>query len=53
MGDLNAEVGTENERLEHVMGRHGTKRINENGEMFIDFRACQEFTIRGTLFIYK
>jgi hypothetical protein len=24
MGDLKAKVGTENEGLEHVMGRHGT-----------------------------
>jgi hypothetical protein len=27
-GDLNAEVGTENEGLEHVVGRHGTNGIN-------------------------
>jgi endonuclease/exonuclease/phosphatase family metal-dependent hydrolase len=50
MGGLNAKVGTENEGLEHVMGRQGT---NENGEMFIDFCASQEPSIGGTLFIHK
>jgi hypothetical protein len=35
------------------MGRHGTNGINENGEMFIDFRASQELTIGGILFIQK
>jgi endonuclease/exonuclease/phosphatase family metal-dependent hydrolase len=53
MGDLNAEVGNENEGLEHVMGMHGTNRINENGEMFIDFCASQELTIGGTSYIKK
>jgi exonuclease III len=28
MGNLNAEVGTENEGLEHVMGRRGKNGIN-------------------------
>jgi hypothetical protein len=28
IGGLNAEIGTVNERLEHVMGRHGTNGIN-------------------------
>jgi hypothetical protein len=53
MGDINAEVRTENEGLEHIMGRYGTNTINENAEMFIDFCACQEFTIGGTSFIRK
>jgi hypothetical protein len=53
MGDLNAKVGIENEGLEHVLGRHGTNGINENGKMFIDFCESQEPTIGGTLFIHK
>jgi hypothetical protein len=48
MEDLNAEVGTE-----HVMGKHGTNEINENGEMIIEFCASQELTIGGTFFIHK
>jgi hypothetical protein len=52
-GDLNAKVGTENEGLEHVMGKLGTNGINENGEMFIDFCASQELTIGGTLSVHK
>jgi endonuclease/exonuclease/phosphatase family metal-dependent hydrolase len=35
------------------MGRHGINRINENGEMFIDFCASQELTLGGTLFTHK
>jgi hypothetical protein len=53
MRHLNAKVGIENEGLEHVLGRHGTNEINENGEMFIDFCASQEHTTGGTLFIHK
>jgi hypothetical protein len=53
MEDLNAKVGTENEGLEHVTCRHGRNRINENGEMFIDFCVSQKLTTGGTLFIHK
>jgi endonuclease/exonuclease/phosphatase family metal-dependent hydrolase len=52
MGDLNAKVKTKNERLEDVMGRHGTNGINENGEIFIDFCSSQELTIGEILFIH-
>jgi hypothetical protein len=52
MGDLNAKGRIENDGMEHVMGRHGTNGINENGEMFIDFCTSHEPTIGGTLFIH-
>jgi exonuclease III len=34
MGDMNAKVGSNNEGLEHVTGRHGIGNMNENGGMF-------------------
>jgi hypothetical protein len=36
-GDFNAEVGSENLHLEHIMGRHGLGVKNENWKLFIDF----------------
>jgi hypothetical protein len=37
MGDLNAEVGSENLHLEHSMGRHGLGEKNENGSYLSTF----------------
>jgi exonuclease III len=39
VGDLTAKVGQDNEGLEHVLGRHGLRERNENGQLFVDFCA--------------
>jgi len=39
MGDMNAKIGTNNECLEYVMGRHGIGNMNENGELFSELCA--------------
>jgi hypothetical protein len=48
MGDMNAKVGSNNEGLEHVMGRHGTGNMNENGELF-----SSDLIIGRTVFPHK
>jgi exonuclease III len=35
MGDMNAKVGTENEGLEHIMGKHGLGNQNRNWAFFV------------------
>lgn len=35
-GDLNAKVGSYNAGYERVMGRHGCRSMNENGEYFTE-----------------
>ena len=37
-GDLNAKVGTEQDRLREVVGRHGLGSRNERGDMWVDWR---------------
>jgi exonuclease III len=39
MGDMNAKIGSNNEGMEHVMGRHGIGKMNENGELFSELCA--------------
>uniref|UniRef100_A0A0L8HXY7 Endonuclease/exonuclease/phosphatase domain-containing protein n=1 Tax=Octopus bimaculoides TaxID=37653 RepID=A0A0L8HXY7_OCTBM len=43
MGDLSAKVGTDNKGRGQLMGRHGIRRQNENGELVIG----------GTIFPHK
>lgn len=53
MGDLNAKVGTDNTNLEHVMGKHGMGRRNENGELFIELCSNHGLIIGGTIYPHK
>ena len=54
MGDMNAKLGCENTGIESVMGQQGAKcKMNENGELLIDFCATNEMAIGGTLFPHK
>ena len=53
MGDLNAEVGSENRKGEREIGQHGIGNINENGELFADFCAVNRLVIGRTLSTYK
>jgi hypothetical protein len=51
-GDLNAKVGQDNKGLEHVMGRHGLGKRNENGQLFVDFCASHVLVIGGTIQVF-
>jgi hypothetical protein len=55
LGDLNAKVDSENTDREHVIGKHGTFTINDNGEELAIIEFCEEnsLVIRGTLFQHK
>jgi len=53
MGDMNAKIGSDNEGLERVMGRHGIGNMNENGELFSELCASCELVIGGTAFPRK
>jgi hypothetical protein len=53
MGDMNAKVGSNNEGLQHVMGRHGIGSMNVNGELFSELYASSDLIIGGTVFPHK
>ena len=53
MGDLNAQVGSDNTGYEEVMGTQGIKTMNENGELFAEFCASNQLVIGGTIFPHK
>ena len=48
MGDRNAKVGDSNEGCEDIMGKHGTGRINDNGDRLVSFAAFTNLVITGT-----
>jgi hypothetical protein len=48
MGDFNAKVGCNNEDVEHVMSKHGTRDCNENGELLIETCGNHGLMIGGT-----
>ena len=53
MGDLKDKNGHENAGLERGIRKHGSGKMNENGEPLVDF--CLDFylVIVGTLFQHK
>ena len=53
MGDLNAKIGSDNSGRELIMGTHALGEMNENGELFSDFCACNDLVIGGSLFQHK
>ena len=53
MGDLNANVGSDNTDKEVIMGRHGVGEQNENGELFSEFSMFNDLVIGATLFPHK
>ena len=53
MGDFNAKVGSDNDAIENVMGRHGVGEINQNGELLVELCGLNELRIGGTLFQHK
>ena len=55
MGDFNAQVGNNNEDIEHIMGRHGMPCVkeNENGQLLIDLCGKHGLVIGGTVLPHK
>uniref|UniRef100_A0A8D9EGU9 Craniofacial development protein 2 n=1 Tax=Cacopsylla melanoneura TaxID=428564 RepID=A0A8D9EGU9_9HEMI len=53
LGDFNAKVGSDNEGVELVMGRHGAGTRNDNGSRLIEFCGMNELVIGGTIFPHK
>ena len=48
--DLIAKIGNENACLKRAMGKHGCRKMNENGERLVNFRLDFDVVIGGTLF---
>jgi len=53
MGDMNAKIGSNNEGLEHIKGRHGIGNMNKNGELFSELCASCDLIIGGTVLPHK
>jgi endonuclease/exonuclease/phosphatase family metal-dependent hydrolase len=53
MGDLNAQLGNENEGADMIMGKYGLRKLNDNGERFVELCGNFNLTIGGTLFPNK
>ena len=53
MGDMNANIGKDNDNWKGTMGKEGLGQINENGLLFADLCTLSELIIRGTLFPHK
>ncbi|VDP19346.1 unnamed protein product [Schistosoma margrebowiei] len=53
MRDLNAKVEIDNTEYEDIMGRHGLRERNENGERFANLCAFNKLVIGGIIFPHK
>ena len=53
MGDLNAKIGSDNTGKERIMGRHGLRCLNENGERLADLYAFNDLVIGGSIYPHK
>ena len=55
MGDFNAQVGNNNQDIEHIMGLHGMPcdKENENGQLLIELCGKHGLVIGGTVFPHK
>ena len=53
MGDPNAKVGEDNRDMEGVMGKHGLRNINDNGERLCDFCSMNGLVITRTCFPHR
>ena len=53
MGDFNAKIGSDNTGYEAIMGTHGLRQMNENGERFADLSTLNQLVIRRNIFPHK
>lgn len=53
LGDMNAQIGSDNGEIEHIMGKHALGSMTENGELFTEFCDIQDLVIGGSLFPHK
>jgi len=55
MGDFNAQVGNNNQDIEHIMGRHGMPcdKENENRQLLIELCGKHGLVTGGTVFPHK
>ena len=50
MGDLNAEVGGEQDPLQEIVGKHGLGERNDRGDLWVDWCVTHEQMIMNTWF---
>ena len=53
IGDLNANVGEDNEGYENIIGNHGVGERNDNGERLVSFCGLNNLVITGTILPHK
>lgn len=53
MGDMNAKIGKANKGYETIMGIHGLRKINDNGERFNSLCATHDLIIGAVCFRIK
>ena len=53
MGDVNAEIGSDNTGYKEVMGVHGLGQMNDNGERFADMCSLNQLVTGGSIFPHK
>lgn len=53
MDDFNAQVETDNTKLEKTMGIHGVGQMNENAELFTEFCSNNNLVIGGIPFPHR
>ena len=53
MGDFNAKIGMDNTAYEDIIGTHGLRQIDENGECFADLCALNQLVKGASIFPHK
>ncbi|XP_035785928.1 uncharacterized protein LOC118463450 isoform X1 [Anopheles albimanus] len=53
MGDLNAQIGSDNGKYKHIMGPHGVDPPDRNGPLFVEFCNANNMVIGGSLFRHR
>ena len=53
MGGFNAQVGNNNQDIEHIMGRYGIPCENENGQLVIELCGKHGLLIGGMVFSHR
>jgi endonuclease/exonuclease/phosphatase family metal-dependent hydrolase len=53
MGDFNAQVGSDNQYIGDVVGKHGLPHRNENGDLLTELCGRHGLVIGGAIFPHK